>query len=102
MGRRGGGSSGGVSCGAVSAQVAFAQVAHGLLAGPAVEAVDEQPAVQVVDLVLEAAREQALPLDHHGLPGPVDPADPGVPGAAERIPEPGDGQASLLVFLLAL
>ena len=52
--------------------------------------------------MLDAACQQALALDHDGLTQPIDAPDPGVPGPPDRIPQPREGEASLILFLLAL
>ena len=50
--------------------------------------------------MLDAACQQALALDHDGLTQPIDAPDPGVPGPPDRIPQPREGEASLILFLL--
>ena len=85
-----------------SADVHLSQVTHCLLPGAPREAVNEQLAIQMIHLVLDAACQQALALDHDGLAQPVDAPYPGVLSPPDRIPQPRQGQASLILFLLAL
>jgi len=51
--------------------------------------------------MLYAASQQALALDHDRLPQTIDASGSGVLCPAQRIPQPRDGKASFLVFLLA-
>lgn len=85
-----------------SADVPFSQVTHGLLPHTPRQAVNEQPAIQVVHLMLDAASEQALALDHDGLAQPVDASGSGVLRSPQRVPQLRDGKASFVVFLLTL
>ncbi len=85
-----------------SADVPFPQVAHGLLPHAPRQAVNDQPAIEVVHLMLDAASEQALALDHDGLARPVDASGSGVLRSPQRVPQFGDGKASFVVFLLTL
>jgi hypothetical protein len=52
--------------------------------------------------MLDAACQQALALDHDGLTQPIGAPDPGVPGPPDRIPQPREREASLILFLLTL
>jgi hypothetical protein len=86
----------------LSADIHFPQVTHCLLPHAPREAVNEQLAIQVIHLMLDAACQQALALDHDGLAQPIDAPDPGVQGPPDRIPQPREGEASLILFLLTL
>src|SRR5690606_40316610 len=57
----------------------LADRAHRLLAHRALEAVEVELSVEVVDLVLEAPRHETRALDDDGLAVEVDPLDAGVP-----------------------
>jgi len=83
-----------------SADVPFSQVTHCLPPHTARKTVNEQLAIQVIHLVLDAACQQALALDHNGLTQPINAPHSGVLSPSERIPQPGEGQASLILFLL--
>src|SRR5699024_3176760 len=76
-----------------------ADVALGGLAVPADEVVGVVVPVEVAHLVLEAAGEQAVPLDRDGLAVLVGAGHAGPPGAAAREVDAGDGQAALEVLL---
>src|SRR5579859_6014685 len=52
--------------------------------------------------MLYAASQQALALDHDRLPQTIDASGSGVLCPAQRIPQPRDGEAPFLVFLLTL
>jgi len=52
--------------------------------------------------MLDAASQQALALDHDRLSQPIDAAGSGVLRPTQRIPQPRDGKAPFLVFLLTL
>jgi len=52
--------------------------------------------------MLDTAGQQALALNHDRLARPIDTFHPGVPRPLERIPQPRDGKASFLIFLLTL
>ena len=86
----------------LSADVHLSQVTHGLLPHAPREAVNEQLAIQVIHLVLDAACQQALALDHDGLIQPIDSPYSDVLSPLDRIPQPWKGEASLLLFLLTL
>src|SRR5690606_8491604 len=73
-----------------------------LLRGPLVaahEAVDVEQAVEVVGLVLQAAREETAPLHLHRLAVCVHPGDPRPLGPAGREVLGGYREAPLLVLL---
>src|SRR5260370_28415625 len=82
-----------------SADVPFPQVAHGLLPHAPRQAVNEQLAIEVVHLMLDAASEQALALDHDGLARPVHASGSGVLRPPQRVPQFGDANASLAALL---
>jgi hypothetical protein len=82
--------------------VPFTQVTHGVLPYASRQAVDEQSAIQMVHLMLDAASQQALALDHDGLAQPIDPSHSGVLRPLERVPQLRDGKASFIAFLLTL
>jgi hypothetical protein len=85
-----------------SAGVPFSQIPHRLLPHAPRETVHEQSAIQVIHLMLDAACQQALGLDDDWLTQAIDAARFGVVRPPQRIPHPGDGQASFTVFLLTL
>jgi hypothetical protein len=66
------------------------------------EAVNEQLGIQVIHLVLDAACQQALALDHDGLTQPIDAPHSGVLSPPDRVPQSWEGEASLVLFLLTL
>jgi hypothetical protein len=68
-------------------------------AGVPREVVDEEDAVQVVDLVQEDAREEALDLAEVVLAVDVLEADAGAQRSVERVEEAGERQAALVALL---
>src|SRR5690606_13659258 len=80
----------------------LADGAHGLLPLRLLQTVDVEHAVEVVDLVLEAAGHELLALDYDGLAVEVDALDAGVPGALRGEPQPRHGQAALVTVLVLL
>ena len=52
--------------------------------------------------MLDAACQQALALDHDGLTQPIDAPYPGILSPPDRIPQPRQGEASLILYLLTL
>src|SRR5690606_4948901 len=75
---------------------------HGLLPHALLQPVEVEHAVQVVALVLEAARHELLALDHHRLSLEVRALDAGVPRASGGEPQSGHGQAPFIAVLVLL
>src|SRR5918997_925982 len=75
---------------------AVAQGAQGALAGLAGEPVEEHLPVEVVDLVLQAARHQPAARQPQRLPVDVEALDDRVHRPHGRRPDAGDGQAPLV------
>src|SRR5450830_303279 len=72
---------------------------HGLLADRALEAVEVQVTVQMVDLVLQAAGHELGALDDDLLAVEILADDARVPGATGGVPQTGHGQAALVAVL---
>src|SRR6185437_2025423 len=73
-----------------------------LLPGRRVHSVDEQHAVQVIRLVLQAAGEDLRPDDLDGIATVGEPTGDRVQPSLHVVVDAGEGQASLLTLLLLL
>lgn len=87
---------------ALSADELSAYVAHSLPPRVSNQTINEQPPVQMVRFMLEAACQHAFTFDHDGLAAPIGAPHSGIHRPLSRIPEPWDGQASFILYLLAL
>src|SRR5690606_28746103 len=66
------------------------------------QVIDEQPALEVIHLVLDALREQALRVELERLAVAVERPDLDSLGSLDVLVEPGNGQTALLVGLAAV
>src|SRR3954469_14539364 len=86
----------------VAPPLGLADGLHRRLALAGVHPVDEQHAVQVVGLVLDAAGEQFGALDGHRVAVHVEPLGHHAPGPLDRVDQAGERQAALVVLVLVL